>query len=274
MQRIVTCRAAYLFSIKMNVKELFSLKDKVVLVTGGSGNYGGCIVEALAEAGATVITTSRDLRRAQTTAQTFQERGLDVDAMCVDQDNIASMLALKEEIVNRYGHLHGFVNNAVSRPVKGYRDTIEQFDRSMLSNATGMFFLLRELTDLIVLSGGGSVVNIASMMGMKGPDLSNYEGTDMGDLPPDYFFHNAGLINLSRYMVKVFAGKNVRFNCISPGGLYNNQPAQFVTNYCRKVPLGRMANKDDIKGLVVLLLSKAGEYINGENILLDGGLNA
>jgi len=145
----------------------------------------------------------------------------------------------------------------------------------MRSNATGMFFLLRELSDLIMQSGGGSVVSIASMMGMKGPDLSNYEGTTgMGDLPADYFFHNAGLINLSRYMTKMLAGKNMRFNCISPGGLFNNQPEQFVASYCKKVPLGRMANADDIKGLVVLLMSKAGEYINGENILLDGGLNA
>ena len=144
----------------------------------------------------------------------------------------------------------------------------------MRDNATGMFHLLREMTDLIVRSGGGSVINIASMMGMKGPDLSNYEGTNMGDLPADYFFHNAGLINLTRYMAKMHVGKNVRFNCISPGGLFNNQPEQFLKNYCKKVPLGRMANRDDIKGLVVLLASEAGAYINGENVLMDGGLNA
>ena len=141
-------------------------------------------------------------------------------------------------------------------------------------NATGMMDLLREMTDLIVTAGGGSVVNIASMMGMRGPDLSNYEGTSMGDLPPDYFFHNGGLINLTRYMTKMLAGKQVRFNCISPGGLFNHQPQPFLDNYCKKVPLGRMANADDIKGLVVLLISEAGAYINGENILMDGGLNA
>lgn len=259
----------------MNVKELLSLKDKVIVVTGGSGNYGKCIVEGLAEADATVITTSRDLQRAEATAAGFREQDLDVHAMAVDQDDYRSMSALRNNVMERFGRLNGFVNNAVFRPVKGYRAPIEQFEASMQSNATGMFFLLRELTDLIIESGGGSVVNIASMMGMKGPDLSNYEGTvGMGDLPADYFFHNAGLINLSRYMAKMQAGKNIRFNCISPGGLFNNQPEAFLKNYCKKVPLGRMANKNDIKGLVVLLMSKAGEYINGENILLDGGLNA
>jgi NAD(P)-dependent dehydrogenase (short-subunit alcohol dehydrogenase family) len=72
-------------------------------------------------------------------------------------------------------------------------------------------------------------------------------------------------------MTKILANKNVRINCISPGGLFNHQPRQFLENYCKKVPLGRMANKDDIKGLIVLLSSEAGAYINGENIVMDGG---
>jgi len=96
----------------------------------------------------------------------------------------------------------------------------------------------------------------------------------MGDLPSDYFFHRAGMINLTRYLSKMYTGKNINVNCISPGGLFDNQPARFLENYCKKVPLGRMAYNDDIKGLVVLLASKAGAYINGENILMDGGLNA
>lgn len=259
----------------MNVKELFSLKNKVVLVTGGSGKYGKCIVEGLAEADATVITSSRSLEKAEATAAEFCSRGLEVHAMQLDQSDPSSVAAIKQQIQGQFGGLNGFINNAVSRPMKGYGAPLEQFAESMKENATGMFDLLREMTNLIVHSGGGSIVSIASMMGMKGPDLSNYEGTTMGnDLPPDYFFHNAGLINLNRYMVKVFAGKNIRFNCISPGGLFNNQPEQFLKNYNKKVPLGRMANNDDIKGLVVLLMSDAGAYINGENILMDGGLNA
>ncbi|MGV3761335.1 SDR family oxidoreductase [Parapedobacter sp.] len=258
----------------MNVRELLNLKNKVVLVTGGSGKYGQCIVEGLAEADATVITTSRRLESAADTAASFRAAGYDVHAMQVDQAISESVNALKTHIQQRFGRLDGFVNNAVSRPMKRYDDPLEQFAQSMQDNATGMFHLLREMTDLIVRSGGGSVINIASMMGMKGPDLSNYEGTNMGNPPPDYFFHNAGLINLTRYMARIHAGRNIRFNCISPGGLFNNQPEQFLQNYCKKVPLGRMANRDDIKGLIVLLASAAGAYINGENILMDGGLNA
>jgi hypothetical protein len=82
-------------------------------------------------------------------------------------------------------------------------------------------------------------------MGMFGPDLSNYDGTEMGDMAPDYFFHRSGMINYTRYL----ADKNTRANCISLGGLFNNQHPTFVENYNKKVPVGHMANHDDIKGL-------------------------
>lgn len=258
----------------MNVKDLFNLSGKVALVTGGAGNYGRSITEGLAEAGATVIIASRNVEGLETVAAELRSHHLDVRAMPLDQGDTRSVLDLRERIVSQFGKLNVFVNNAVARPMKGYHAPIEQFAESMRVNATGMMFILREMSELIAGGGGGSVINISSMMGMFGPDLSNYVGTNMGDPPPDYFFHNAGLINLNRYMARIYAGRNVTFNCISPGGLFNNQPERFLQNYCSKVPLGRMANNDDIKGLVVLLASQAGAYINGENILMDGGLNA
>ena len=255
----------------MHVKELLSLKDKVILVTGGTGHYGQCIVEGLAEADGTVLIGSRNLEKAQQTARDFEARGLDVHALLINQASHDSIVAAKKEILATFGKLDVFVNNAVARPMKAYDAPIAQFAESMAVNATGMIDILRELADLMVQNGGGSIINISSFMGMYGPDLSNYEGTDMGTPPPDYFFHKAGMINITRYLARVLAQTNVRINCISPGGLFNHQPEQFVKNYCKKVPLGRMAHQDDIKGLVVLLASKAGSYINGENILLDGG---
>ncbi|RCR71169.1 SDR family oxidoreductase [Larkinella punicea] len=258
----------------MHINDLFNLTGKVSLVTGGAGNYGKCIVEGLAEAGSTVITASRNLAAGQEVANQFQERGLDVFALPVDQGDPASVQNLKTQIQLQFGKLDVFVNNAVSRPMKGYDAPLSDFAESMRVNATGSMDILREMADLIVENGGGSIINIGSMMGMFGPDLSNYEGTTMGNPPPDYFFHNAGLLNLTKYMAQILAGKNVRVNCVSPGGLFNHQPERFLENYTKKVPLRRMANQDDIKGLIVLLASEAGAYINGENILMDGGLNA
>jgi NAD(P)-dependent dehydrogenase (short-subunit alcohol dehydrogenase family) len=258
----------------MNVKDLFSLKGKIILVTGGAGNYGRCIVEGLAEADGTVIIASRCLDHAQKVADQFRMSGLDVFAIRVDQGDHLSVMALRDVIIEKFGKLDVFVNNAVSRPMKGYDDSMESFSESMRVNATGMMDILREMGNLIGENGGGSVINISSMMGMYGPDLSNYEGTDLGTPPPDYFFHNAGLINLTRYLARILADKNIRVNCISPGGLFNNQSQRFLENYCKKVPVKRMANHDDIKGLIVLLASEAGAYINGENILMDGGMHA
>lgn len=258
----------------MNAMDLLSLKDKIILVSGGAGLYGKCIVEGMAEAGGTVIIASRNLDNVQEMAQRFRYRGFDVHAMRLDQGDHESILALKKEINKEFGRLDVFVNNAVSRPMKGYGDPIENFAESMRVNATGAMDILREMADLIGQSGGGSIINIASMMGMFGPDLSNYEGTDMGWPPPDYFFHRAGIINLTRYLARILADKKVRVNCVSPGGLFNYQPERFLENYSKKVPVGRMANDDDIKGLMILLASDAGAYINGENILMDGGMHA
>jgi len=258
----------------MNVKELLSLKNKVILVTGGAGNYGKCMVEGLAEADGTVITASRNMENGEKVATELSAKGLDVYAMQVDQADHDSVMQLKNQIQSKFGRLDVVVNNAVSRPMSGYNDPLEYFEESMRINATGMMDILREMADLIAKAGGGSIVNISSMMGVYGPDLTNYEGTDMGDMPPDYFFHRGGMINLTRYLTRMLASKNIRANCISPGGLFNNQPEQFVENYSKKVPVGRMANDDDIKGLVVFLASQASAYINGENILLDGGMHA
>ena len=259
----------------MNIWNLFSLKGKVILVSGGAGNYGKCIVEGLAEAGGAVVIASRNLSKCKAVADDFCAKGLDVYAMEVDQGDHDSVIRLKNGLLEKFGKLDVFVNNAVARPMKSYKDALSNFDSSMKVNATGMMDILREMADLICRNEtGGSIINISSMMGMFGPDLSNYEGTDMGNPPPDYFFHNAGLLNLSRYLTRIFAGKHVRVNCVSPGGLFNHQPQRFLENYCKKVPLGRMANQDDIKGLMVLLASDAGAYINGENILMDGGMHA
>lgn len=258
----------------MHIKQLFDLTGRVVVVTGGAGHYGKCIVEGVLEAGATVIVTSRDPRSAKSDLQDYFGHQDRLTVMPLDQQVPASIESFVQALKGQYGKIDVFINNAVARPMQGYNGDVEQFRQSMEVNATGMFHLLRELSDWMGESGGGSVINMASMMGTRGPDYFNYVGTSMGDLPPDYFFHNAGLINLSRFMCKKFAGRKVRFNCISPGGLFNNQHEKFLANYCEKVPLGRMANPDDIKGLIVLLASDAGAYINGENILMDGGLNA
>jgi NAD(P)-dependent dehydrogenase (short-subunit alcohol dehydrogenase family) len=257
----------------MHVKDLFSLKDKIVLITGGEGKYGRCLTEALAEVDGKVITASPFLDDSKKVAQEFQTKSLDVTATYVDQANHDSIIKLKNEIATNYGRLDVLVNCAVARPMATYTSPLEDWETSMKVNATGLFDITRGMAELIAESGGGTIVNIASMMGMFGPDLSNYEGTDMGIPCPDYYFHKGGMLTLTRYLARVLADKNIRVNAISPGGIFANQPERFVENYTKKVPVGRMACNDDIKGVVVFLASQASAYVNGENILMDGGMH-
>lgn len=257
----------------MHTKELYSLKNKIVLVTGGAGLYGRCIVEGLAEADATVITASRNLEAGDKLAGDLKKKNLDVHALQVDQTKHDSVIELTAKIQDQFGGLDVFVNNAVARPMKSYIDPLDAWAESMRVNCTGMFDVLREMVNLIVKRGGGSVVNIGSMQGMFGPDFSLYEGTDM-DSPPDYHFHKGGMIALTNYLACKLGAQHIRVNCISPGGLYAEQDKQFCDRYNSKVPLGRMATHDDIKGVVVFLASAASSYITGENILMDGGLHA
>lgn len=258
----------------MNVNELLSLKGKTILITGGEGLYGSCMTQALAEAEGTVITASPFLDDANKFVEELKSQGFNnVCAKYVDQTDHASILKLQDEIKEEFGKLDVFVNNAVARPMKKYTDPLDTFVKSMTVNATGMFDITREMGDFMGDSGGGVIVNIASMQGMFSADFKLYEGTDY-DSPPDYHFHKGGMISLTKYLARKLAPKKIRINSLSPGGLYTGQVEPFLSNYCNKVPLGRMANRDDIKGVVVFLASDASAYINGENILMDGGLHA
>jgi NAD(P)-dependent dehydrogenase (short-subunit alcohol dehydrogenase family) len=122
-------------------------------------------------------------------------------------------------------------------------------------------------------SGGGSIINIGSIQGMVGPDLDLYKDVNI-DPPPDYFFHKGGMVQLTRYAAARLGPHGVRVNTVSPGGFSNDQDERFVQRYNARTFLGRMANDDDLKGVIVFLASDASKYITGTNIPVDGGYTA
>jgi len=256
----------------MNVLDTFSLKGKVALVTGGAGLYGRQIVAALAEAGAETYIASRNLDALETVAAEHQKLGHSVIPLQVDQGEETSVIRLRNAIKKRSGRLDVLVNNAVSRPMTGYHDDVSAFTESMRINATGLFIMTRVMGDFMPESTGGSIINIGSIMGMIGPDPTNYVGTTMHAWYPDYFFHKGGMINFTRFVASFYGSKGVRCNCVSPGGLYqSSMPDEFVNNYCSRTILDRLANDTDLKGIVVFLASDASAYITGVNIPVDGG---
>jgi NAD(P)-dependent dehydrogenase (short-subunit alcohol dehydrogenase family) len=116
----------------------------------------------------------------------------------------------------------------------------------------------------------GSIVNISSIYGVVGPDFGVYEGTEM-TLPAAYSAIKGGIINFSRYLAAYLGPNGVRVNCISPGGIFDNQNPVFVENYNKKVPMKRMGLPIDISPAVTFLLSEEASYITGQNIAIDGG---
>ncbi len=258
----------------MAVLDMFVLKEKVALVTGGASPFGREMTAALAEAGAETYVASRQVKELEKLAEEQKRFGHRVIALALDQGSESSILALRDEIKSRSGRLDILVNNAVSRPMTGYRDRGAAFQESMSINGTGLFLITRAMADLMAENGRGSIINIASTMGMTGPDPM-MEGIPLDGWKPDYFFHKGGLINFTRYIAGYYGSKGIRCNSISPGGLRRSSMSEdFVKSYSARVYLGRMAVGSDIKGAVVFLASDASSYITGVNIPVDGGLTA
>lgn len=258
----------------MTSLDRFSLQDKVILLTGGAGLYGRGLAADLASAGARLIIAARDVAKLETVAAEERARGFHVEAESLDQGDEASVLALRERVLARHGRVDGLVNNAVARVVKGAGGSVEQWAESMRVNATGVMLMHRAFGEGMAERGSGSIVNIGSIQGMVGPSYELYEGTAMGDLPPDYFFHKGGMINLTRFYAALHGPRGVRVNCLSPGGFFNRQPEPFLSRYCEHTLLGRMADPSDLGGAVIFLLSDASRYITGVNLPVDGGYTA
>ncbi|MBN1558334.1 MAG: SDR family oxidoreductase [Lentisphaerae bacterium] len=258
----------------MSVLETFSLAGKVGLVTGGAGLYGRQIVRALAEAGARTYVASRHTAALEAVAAESCARGHDVRVLRLDQGDEASCLALRDAVRADSGRLDVLVNNAVARPLKdGYASPAAAIEESMRINATGLMVLTRAMGE--ILSDGGSIINIGSIMGLVGLEPLNYRGTDMDGWYPDYFFHKGGMVNLTRFWASYYGRRGIRVNCVHPGGLKNpGHPEAFVRNYSERTCLGRLAGDTDLMGIVVFLASDASSYITGANIPVDGGYTA
>lgn len=258
---------------RTTVIDRFRLNDKVAVLTGGAGLYGRQLARGLAEAGARTILASRNVEALDEQAKPLRDEGYDVTATQLDQSDEASVNRLLKHVLDTAGRCDVLVNNAVLRPMKDWSSPAADFAKSMAVNATGVFMMTRAFGDHMAERGGGSIVNIGSMQGMIGPDYTLYEGLGWGT-PPDYFFHKGGMIQLTRFAASKLGPRNVRVNCISPGGFLANQGDVFIERYNRRTFLGRMANDTDLVGAVVFLASEAASYITGANLVVDGGYTA
>ena len=266
----------------MNVLESFSCRGKVALVTGGGGlqgGYGAQISEALYEAGATVYVASRSLEK----LRAFAARYPGMKVLALDLSEEKSVRAAVDTILRDEGRLDILVNNAVLRcALEKWDLPMSVYDESLHTNASGLFLITRLAAESMRERRSGSIINIASYMGMLGLDPANYAGTgtqtDSDVLPsPVYHYEKGGMINFTRWAASVLGKFNIRVNSVSLVGYcadWEKNPSRFTRNHASLTMLGRLANSTDLKGGIVYLASDASAFVTGTNLIIDGGYSA
>jgi len=242
------------------------LENKIILVTGGSGLLGKSFIEDINKKGG--IAINLDINN----INDIDNNTLNLDVTC--DKSIKESLDL---IMNKYSRIDGLVNNAYPRTLD-WGNKFEDIKTKSFSDNVDMqlsriFAISKPVLDIMKKQKSGSLVHIASIYGIVGNDFSVYENTELTS-PAAYSAIKGGLINFSRYLASYFGKYNLRSNCVSPGGVFNNQNKTFVGQYSQKVPLKRMANPNDIAPTVSFLLSSESNYITGQNIAVDGGWTA
>ena len=257
----------------MNVNELMSLKGKTAVITGAAGLYGRCAAQALYEAGARVFTGSTNMENLEKAVEEMRQEGGDVTAFHLDLGSEESILAFHDKVMEKAGKVDILINNSVARPMSGgYESDAKLWDESMRVNSTGNFIITRAFGKDMIDQNSGSIINIASMHGLIGPDPFLYEGLGMSGWGGDYYFHKGGMIAFTRFLASYYGRFGIRCNAISPGGIRSYRtPEEFVDRYNKKTMLGRMAGPDDIKGAIVFFASDASLYVTAANLPLDGG---
>jgi len=271
------------------MNSLFSLKNKVAIVTGALGLLGRQHCFALAEAGANVVVTDlngkgcEDFARELGDATSTQPIGFGADIT-----RRASVEVLKDRVWQRHRTIDILVNNAAvndafeNSSTAADRSKFENYpadlwQKSLDVNITGTFLCSQVIGGMMASQGRGSIINIASTYGLVGPDQSIYsrpDGTQTFYKSPSYPTTKGAVIAFTRYLATYWAKKGVRVNALCPGGVENGQDVDFIRNYSERTPLGRMAQPTDYKGALVFLASDASGYMTGANLIVDGGWTA
>ena len=270
--------------------EKFSLTGKTALITGAAGLLGMEHAAGLLEIGAAVVLTDIG-RPALETAQAalgknFDPQKIMTAVMDVSQPQAVRTVAetLRQEGVT----VDILVNNAAIDPkVQGERGMVEasrlenfplaQWDLQVAVGLTGAFICSQVFGSMMAQRGGcGVILNIASDLSIFSPDQRLYRKPNLPEdmqpvKPVTYSVVKAGLIGLTRYLATYWADKGVRGNALSPGGVYTGQGDEFVRRLSELIPLGRMAQRDEYRSAVQFLCSNASSYMNGQNIVMDGG---
>lgn len=266
----------------------FNLNNKIIIVTGACGLLGREHVEAIADAGGIPIIIDIDNLKVNEFVDYINEK-FQIKSMgfVVDITKEESVRKNCEEIIRNFGKIDGLVNNAANNPkVENNKEKnfsrlenfmIENWHSDLNVGLLGSFLCIKYYGFAISKNiNGGNIVNISSDLGLVAPDqrlykISGIEESKQPVKPITYSVVKTGLIGLTRYVATYWAEKNVRCNAICPGGVENNQNSDFINEVKKRIPLNRLAHKDEYQGILIFLLSDASSYITGSVIAADGG---
>jgi len=249
--------------------DLFRLNGRVALVTGASSGLGATFARGVAEAGASVVVAARRKERLDSLVAELEKEGGQAMAVACDVTKEEEVDRLVQTTLKRFGRLDILVNNAgVGNVAPAEEEALEMFQRVIDVNVTGVFLCAKHCGKAMLGAGRGSIINIASVMGMVG----------IGVLPQaSYNTSKGAVINMTRELAAQWAKRGVRVNAIAPGwfptemteGMFDNERSVLFIE--RRTPMGRAGRPEELLGALLLLASDASSYITGQTIVVDGG---
>jgi NAD(P)-dependent dehydrogenase (short-subunit alcohol dehydrogenase family) len=286
-------------SVLPNLPELFNLTGRVAVVTGGAGLLGAEFCQTLAAAGAYVVIADLDGAAARALADAINSvvinrvnRRSTALAIGTDVTSAESVQRMVETTLDAFGRLDILVNSAALDPKFDPQSLesveadlrsgrfedypLEAWNEAIAVNLTGAFLCCQAAARAMLSQGGGVMINLSSIYGLAGPDQRMYQrlGKPIKLKPVFYSVTKWGILGLTQYLATYYAGKNIRVNAISPGGVYNGHDEAFIQAYSARAVLGRMARKDEMNGALLFLASDASSYMTGANLIVDGGWTA
>jgi NAD(P)-dependent dehydrogenase (short-subunit alcohol dehydrogenase family) len=262
----------------VDYKNIFSLKKKIIVIFGGAGNLGKSFSKSLVTAGSKVYLL--DLKKIGTNNKNI----ISIKCNVLSKESVVNCF---NEIINKEKKIHAVIYNVYAKP-KNYYNSLENYDYSTWEealniNLSGAFLVCQEsIKHFKKKKISGNIILISSIYGLVGPDQRIYKnlkkniygGNFKLNTPAVYGASKSGLIGLMKHLATTCGKFNIRINCLTPGGVFDNQGDNFHKNYKNRVPLNRMANWTDYNGAIIFLVSDASRYMTGSNLIIDGGWTA
>ena len=263
------------------------MDGQTAVVTGGVGLLGKQFCRTLAQAGANVVVADLNEAAARQVAEEIQADGLSAMPIMVNVTVPESVRAMVESTTKYYGRMDVLVCSAALDPKfddgqagqhnNSFEDyPLQAWQQALDVNLTGLFLCAQAAVRPMLVQDHGVIINICSTYGLVGPDQRIYQrpGQPPQFKPAFYSVTKAGVLGLTRYLATYYAGKNIRANALTPGGVYNNHDELFSQSYSARTVIGRMAEQDEMNGALLYLASDASSYMNGANLIVDGGWTA